>query len=125
VTVAVAPQTPHEEWFQKTYKNHIENAIHQLENPSQPQLPTQTWQPIRLLHQSLQQRAQRKAAHLLDLRFISPVLAKLKGTLISMPGVFSVDDVKESDRIEGSSGGNFHDQGDAEWIVIRGQLRGS
>ena len=88
VTVAVAPQTPHEEWFQKTFKSHIESSIEQLENPAQPHSPTQTWQPIRLLHQSLQQRSQRKSAHLLDLRYISPALAKMNDTLISMPGVF-------------------------------------
>ena len=88
VTVAVSPQTPHEENFQKTFKSHIESAIEQLENPANPHLPTQTWQPIRLLHQALQQRSQRKSAHLLDLRYISPVLAKMSNTLISMPGVF-------------------------------------
>ena len=89
VTVDVVPQTPHEQHFQHTFKPLVDAAIEQLENPSHPQLPTQTWHPVRLLHQALQRRSQRKSAHLLDMRLISPRLAQMTDSLIPMPGVFS------------------------------------
>jgi hypothetical protein len=31
---------------------------------------------------------------------------------------------KEAEEAKGTKGGKFHDQGDAKWIVTRGQFRG-
>lgn len=41
------PETPHEEWFQKTYSKMLEKAFDALKHPSDPRKPRQCWMPFK------------------------------------------------------------------------------
>jgi hypothetical protein len=95
-----APETPHEQWFQKTHSNNLVNLIQSL------RCPLDAAQPSRQLamYQRMIQMLQSKPAHIypsmsssanvksqLFLDLISPVLANMKSTKIPIPGANSVD----------------------------------
>ncbi|RWS12933.1 Serine/threonine-protein kinase SMG1-like protein [Dinothrombium tinctorium] len=83
------PETPHENWFQRTFSKAISNALKSLKNPTEPSKPQQSL----LIYQQLIQLLQKKALQWssgrsqLIMDTISPVLASLEKTVIPMPGV--------------------------------------
>ncbi|XP_035229827.1 serine/threonine-protein kinase SMG1-like, partial [Stegodyphus dumicola] len=81
------PETPHEQWFQKTFEKPIENALNKLRNPSDPSRPQESWSVFKQLYQLLQQKVQQQSRSHLSMDQISPVLASLKSTVIPMPGI--------------------------------------
>ncbi|XP_043241225.1 serine/threonine-protein kinase SMG1-like [Amphibalanus amphitrite] len=81
------PETPHEKMFQKLYQSDIEAALAELRQPSELWAPRSAWEPFRRLAGSLQQRLSGRAAQTLSLPSISPVLAELRDTAVTMPGV--------------------------------------
>ncbi|XP_062507559.1 serine/threonine-protein kinase SMG1-like isoform X2 [Corticium candelabrum] len=90
------PETPHEEWFQKTYSKMLEKAFDALRNPDNPRKPRHCWAPFKEFHQNLYQRSQKRASMALKMSNISPKLAQTKNSFICMPGVTaSVDDHKD------------------------------
>ncbi|XP_064415220.1 serine/threonine-protein kinase SMG1 [Latimeria chalumnae] len=92
-SITTAPaETPHEKWFQDNYGEPIENALEKLKNPSNPANPGNSWMPFKMIMQSLQQRAQKRASYLLRLEEISPRLATMSSTEIALPGEVSARD---------------------------------
>ncbi|KFM68139.1 Serine/threonine-protein kinase SMG1, partial [Stegodyphus mimosarum] len=81
------PETPHEQWFQKTFEKPIENALNKLRNSSDPSRPQESWSVFKQLYQLLQQKVQQQSRSHLSMDQISPVLASLKSTVIPMPGI--------------------------------------
>ncbi|XP_077868684.1 serine/threonine-protein kinase SMG1-like [Saccoglossus kowalevskii] len=79
--------TPNEKWFQDNYTETINKSMESLKNPSHPANPLGSWNKFKQLHHSLQQRASKRATHLLQMDEISPRLAQMKSTVISMPGL--------------------------------------
>ncbi|KAK0144339.1 Serine/threonine-protein kinase SMG1 [Merluccius polli] len=85
-------ETPHETWFQQTYKDAISSALERLRSPHNPAIPASSWAPFKQIMLSLQQRAQKRASYLLHLNEISPRLASMAATEIAMPGEVSATD---------------------------------
>eukprot|EP00118_Oscarella_pearsei_P002798 m.11633 g.11633 ORF g.11633 m.11633 type:complete len:3440 (+) comp23529_c0_seq1:72-10391(+) len=88
---AQEPETPHEEWFQKTYGNMLEKARDGLKKPKDLRKPGSCWEGFKQFHQALFQRSQKRAAMALKLSDISPKLANLTGLSISLPGASDED----------------------------------
>ncbi|XP_055937546.1 serine/threonine-protein kinase SMG1-like isoform X2 [Argiope bruennichi] len=80
-------ETPHEQWFQKTFEKPIENAMNKLKNPEDPSRPQESWAVFKQLYQLLQQKVQQQSRSHLNMEQISPILASLKSTVIPMPGI--------------------------------------
>ncbi|XP_030237319.1 serine/threonine-protein kinase SMG1 isoform X2 [Gadus morhua] len=92
-SITAAPaETPHETWFQQTYRDAIGNALERLQSPNNPANPASSWAPFKQIMLSLQQRSQKRASYLLHLNEISPRLASMAATEIAMPGEASVTD---------------------------------
>ncbi|XP_077980517.1 serine/threonine-protein kinase SMG1-like [Glandiceps talaboti] len=85
-------ETPNEKWFQDNYSESINKAMDTLQNPNHPATPHSSWTKFKQLHHSLQQRATKRATHLLQMDEISPKLAQMKNTVISMPGLSAHSD---------------------------------
>lgn len=82
------PETEHERSFQEKYSTVIEDTIAALKQPlSFEQSPQEGWQKFKQLYSVLQQRSQKRSSCVLKMMDISPVLAQMKNTAISMPGV--------------------------------------
>ncbi|XP_017781881.1 PREDICTED: serine/threonine-protein kinase SMG1 [Nicrophorus vespilloides] len=81
---SVEPETPHEQQFQDKYLTVIRDVLKKLKNPENPDKPQETWQVIKDLQHQFQQKAHKR--NLLKMKDISPVLANIKDTEISMPG---------------------------------------
>lgn len=81
------PETTNERIFQDRFMKLIEETIRDLKKPFNSEKPHETWKSFKALFGSLQQKSQRKNASTLKMTDISPVLAQLKDTMISMPGV--------------------------------------
>jgi PI-3-kinase-related kinase SMG-1 len=67
----------------------IEETLEKLREPSNPRCPAECWHLLKTLQLKLYARSCKKTAHTLNMEDISPSLAKLKDTRISMPGVMS------------------------------------
>ncbi|XP_042907666.1 serine/threonine-protein kinase SMG1 isoform X2 [Parasteatoda tepidariorum] len=80
-------ETPHEQWFQKTFGKQIEETINKLRNPEDPSRPQNSWSEFKNLHQLLQQKVHQQSRSHLNMEQISPILASLKSTVIPMPGI--------------------------------------
>ncbi|KAJ3601732.1 hypothetical protein NHX12_032699 [Muraenolepis orangiensis] len=89
---AASAETPHETWFQQTYKDPIGSALERLRSPHNPANPASSWAPFKQIMLSLQQRSQKRASYLLHLNDISPRLASMAATEIAMPGEVSATD---------------------------------
>ncbi|XP_054706809.1 serine/threonine-protein kinase SMG1-like [Uloborus diversus] len=83
-------ETPHEQWFQKSFETDIELAISKIKDPSDPSRPQDSWAVYKQLYQLLQQKTQQQSRSHLNMDHISPVLASLKSTVIPMPGINKV-----------------------------------
>ncbi|KAI5633295.1 serine/threonine-protein kinase smg-1 domain-containing protein [Phthorimaea operculella] len=81
------PETPHEVAFQTKFHNLIVEVIEKLKNPTNPEKPTESWAPLKQLQIKLQQKVNKRTAYILKMSDISPVLAEMKNTVITMPGV--------------------------------------
>ncbi|CAK8695398.1 unnamed protein product [Clavelina lepadiformis] len=81
------PETPHERWFADNLQPLIEQALEQLRKPPNPHDPNSCWSGFKQVHSLLQNRASKRAAHILNLGEISPRLMALKSTSMSIPGV--------------------------------------
>lgn len=51
---SVAPETPHEIWFQEKLGDAINTALDKLRNPSDPRNPSASWHSFRAIHAKLQ-----------------------------------------------------------------------
>lgn len=60
-----------------------------LKEPTNPRHPNEAWQAIKTLQSKLQTRAAKRTSICLSMEDISPALARLNSTKISMPGVRS------------------------------------
>ncbi|XP_059470336.1 serine/threonine-protein kinase SMG1 isoform X2 [Neocloeon triangulifer] len=82
-------ETPHEKTFQTLHKENISKALEELKNPSLTEelKPEQCWQQFKALHAELLRQSQKKAYQNLKLSEISPQLASLKDSAITMPGL--------------------------------------
>ncbi|KAG8199800.1 hypothetical protein JTE90_000893 [Oedothorax gibbosus] len=88
-TISSQPaETPHEQWFQKTFEKIIEEAIAKLRCPEDPSRPQESWHVFKQLHHHLQQKVQQQQSRShLSMDQISPLLANLRSTVIPMPGI--------------------------------------
>lgn len=92
-TVVVQAETAHELTFQERYSAVIADMIEWLKRPlSSSQLTLDGWHKLKQLHSLLQQRSQKRSACLLKMADISPVLAQMSDSVISMPGIESHHD---------------------------------
>ena len=47
-SITAAPaETPHETWFQQTYKDAISSALERLRSPHNPAIPASSWAPFK------------------------------------------------------------------------------
>lgn len=81
------PETPHETSFQTKFQALITDVIEKLKNPTNPEKPQDSWAPLKQLQIKLQQKVNKRTSYILKMSDISPVLAELKHTVITMPGV--------------------------------------
>lgn len=86
------PETNNEQQFQEKYLHIIVDTIAHLKKPFNREQPNDAWQKFKNLYAMLQQRAHKRAACTLKMIDISPVLAQMCNTAISMPGVENSSD---------------------------------
>ena len=79
-----APETPHEEQFQRRFGKFISSTLEKVKSPLDWGKPTEGWAGLATLQQQLAARAGKRPA--LKLGEISPVLHQLRDTEIAMPG---------------------------------------
>lgn len=116
VTSAKA-ETPHELAFQEKYSAIITDTIAALKQPfNLDQSSLEGFQKLKQLYTILQQRSQKRFSYILKMADISPVLAQMKNTVISMPGVENHYD--RTRRLSGSEYTNTESKVN-QWICIR------
>lgn len=81
------PETNNERQFQKMYSKVIEITINEMRKPFDQSEPLAGFNKFKSLYQLIQQRVQRKINYTMKMNDISPELANLQNTFISMPGV--------------------------------------
>lgn len=81
------PETPHEVAFQAKFQLLIVEVIDKLKNPSNPEKPQESWASMKQLQIKLQQKVNKRTSYILKMSDISPILADLQNTVITMPGV--------------------------------------
>lgn len=87
-TLVVAAETAHELAFQERYSTVIADMIEWLKRPlTSCPITLDGWHKLKQLHSLLQQRAQKRSACTLKMADISPVLARMSNSVISMPGI--------------------------------------
>jgi len=98
------PETNNERAFQERFLTFIDEIICDLKKSFDPAEPLGVFGKLKTLYQLMQQRVHKRMNHSFKMSDISPVLASLRNTNISMPGVMpsneseavyiqSVDDV--------------------------------
>ncbi|KAJ8715855.1 hypothetical protein PYW08_013140 [Mythimna loreyi] len=85
--ISAKPETPHEVSFQSKFQSLFTEVIEKLKNPEHPDKPQESWAPFKQLQIRLQQKVNKRTSYILKMSDISPVLAELKNTVITMPGV--------------------------------------
>lgn len=88
---SVAPETPHERYFQDKFGDQIDEVMKKLTDPKNPGKPQDAGMSLKQLQAKFTQKAHKRGAHSLKMTDISPVLANLTDTGIPMPGVLSGD----------------------------------
>jgi uncharacterized protein (UPF0305 family) len=83
-------ETKYEKNFQDKYSKFIEETIREMKMPSHVDKLTEGWQRFKTLFGKLKQQAQKRPQYTLKMSDISPVLAQLHDTSISMPGVDNI-----------------------------------
>nr|XP_032520862.1 serine/threonine-protein kinase SMG1 isoform X1 [Danaus plexippus plexippus] len=81
------PETPHEVAFQTKFQAMIIDVIDKLKNPENPEKPQESWASLKQLQIKLQQKVNKRTSYILKMSDISPVLAEMKNTVITMPGL--------------------------------------
>ncbi|CAK1585847.1 unnamed protein product [Parnassius mnemosyne] len=81
------PETPHETAFQTKFQALITDVIDKLKNPTNPEKPQESWTSLKQLQIKLQQKVNKRTSYILKMSDISPVLAEMKNTVITMPGL--------------------------------------
>lgn len=105
---SVKPETANEQAFQERYSAIIEETIFALDQPlGFDQHCPYGWVKFKQLYTILQQRSHKRSACTFKMNDISPVLAQMKNTVITMPGVESQNRRSRSDTDNG------------RWIYIR------
>lgn len=85
---SVKPETANELAFQERFSNAIQETITSLKGPLDCNSPSPDgWTKFKQLYTVLQQRSQKRSATTFKMADISPVLAQMKNTVISMPGI--------------------------------------
>lgn len=84
---SVKPETPHEMAFQAKFQSLIVEVIDKLKNPTNPEKPQESWAPLKQLQIKLQQKVNKRTSYILKMSDISPILADLNNTVITMPGL--------------------------------------
>lgn len=85
---SVKAETANELAFQERYSTAIQETITSLKAPLNFGSTTPDgWAKFKQLHTVLQQRSQKRSASTFKMADISPVLAQMKNTVISMPGI--------------------------------------
>lgn len=84
---SVKPETPHEMAFQGRFQFLISDVIDKLKNPPNPEKPQESWAPLKQLQIKLQQRVNKRTSYILKMCDISPILAEMRDTVITMPGL--------------------------------------
>lgn len=85
------PETNYERNFQERFRQHIDIVLKDLEKPSNSTKPSEYWQKIKHLYNIFQQRPLRGSSSTMKISDVSPVLANMRNTNISMPGVDTND----------------------------------
>lgn len=95
---SVKAETANELAFQERYTSIIEETILSLEQPlGFDQVSPAGWVKFKQLYAVLQQRSHKRSACMFKMNEISPVLAQMKNTVITMPGVESQNRKNRSD----------------------------
>lgn len=87
---SVRPETQNERSFQRDFTKHIEDTLVALRKPFDCRF-SDNWLKFTAFYNRLQSKT---LARPLRMKDISPVLAKMQDTIISMPGVASSDDAQ-------------------------------
>lgn len=82
-----APETNNERNFQEKFSRFIETTISEMKKPFDSTCTLAAFNKFKYLYQLIQQRVHKRMNYTLKMSDISPVLANLKNTMISMPGV--------------------------------------
>lgn len=85
--ISAKPETPHEVSFQNKFLPLFTDVIDKLKNPTAPDKPCESWVPLKQLQIKLQQKVNKRTSYILKMSDISPVLAEMKNTVITMPGL--------------------------------------
>ncbi|XP_013115511.2 serine/threonine-protein kinase Smg1 isoform X1 [Stomoxys calcitrans] len=80
-------ETNYERNFQERFRHHIEIVRKELTKPTDTAQPSEYWQKIKQLYSIFQQRPLRGSSSTIRISDVSPVLANMRNTTISMPGV--------------------------------------
>ena len=86
---SVEPETPHEKRFQEQYSEIITETLRKLKNPDNVDKPQESWHLLKQLQNKMQQKINKRASYTLKMQDISPMLANMRHTVISMPGLTS------------------------------------
>lgn len=86
------PETNNEKAFQEKFSNFIEMTITEMRKPFDSLEPLAAFNKFKSLYQLIQQRVHKRMNYVLKMSDISPVLASLQNTNISMPGVLPTND---------------------------------
>ena len=81
------PETENERQFQKMFKKPINDTLDKLRNPENPDQPQESWRSLHTLYSKFRAKAKNRKSFTLKMSEISPVLASLRETKISMPGL--------------------------------------
>lgn len=108
VITSVKPETANELAFQERYSSAIDETLTSLDQPLNFNQTTPIgWSKFKQLYTILQQRSHKRSACTFKMMDISPVLAQMKNTVITMPGV------------ESQNRKNATDTDHSQWIYIR------
>jgi serine/threonine-protein kinase SMG1 len=82
-----APETNNEKSFQEKFSHIIDTSIGEMKRPFDANEPLAAFNKFKSLYQLIQQRVHKRMSHTLKMSDISPILANLQNTQISMPGL--------------------------------------
>lgn len=83
----VEAETPHEKQFQEKFSADIDDVILKLKQPENPEKPSESLLPLKMLQKKFQQKVHKRSSYSLIMEEISPLLANIRDTLIAMPGI--------------------------------------
>ena len=91
-TIDSEPATPHECWFIETYGQRIRAALSTLRSPDLVNCsPKASWAAFEMLADELKARMSKRTSLNQKLSDLSPILARVSGSRVPMPGVEAVN----------------------------------